>query len=582
MAELELRRRQYWEVLVTWKDVAGTPATEERLVEVASQMNAGAAITVLSGLGTILNNRRGDAAKRAADQVSAATEFFPKDVADRVLEMFKQKTRHRWLHEEQLLAAMRLLILHGKAGPVDHPPDRQSFAELLLGINDVILRLGLPGETPEQEGVRMVLRSLGMLASEQERYAIPRLQDLLLVRARAHADELGALDLDALFQRATGGLTASEYVAAALIYVGPFTGIVDVQTLAASNYRHILAAYEGKYRDPGKMKASAEHFVGTIAWFRERFAAQEPRPLAYWDYLPFKQRPLIRIEETGSPIPVSFSYLLQKLATGVYFLLENQARLDDPDHGVQRFRGFFGKLFEEYSQDALRRTYAPIAGATFIPENAITGGGKKPDAVIQQSSSMVVIESTVTALSDAAIVASDPIAFEREISSKHRAKVDQLRESIEGLVSGRLVAPGVDMAAIREIIPVILLLYPFPTMAFTLKPLREAIGQGPIGASHIEMRTLTLMSAEELEMIEPVITSGAISLPTILRRKAESAATNDTSLKNFLLSEGMPGSSENPNMKELYDARLKSPEVREALHSLFVFDDEVPPVQPSS
>src|SRR6202165_2320192 len=125
MAELELRRRQYWEVLVPWKDVAGTPATEERLVEVASQMNAGAAITVLSGLGTILNNRRGDAAKRAADQVSAATEFFPKDVADRVLEMFKQKTRHRWLHEEQLLAAMRLLILHGKAGPVDHPPARQ-------------------------------------------------------------------------------------------------------------------------------------------------------------------------------------------------------------------------------------------------------------------------------------------------------------------------------------------------------------------------------------------------------------------------------------------------------------------------
>ena len=101
------------------------------------------------------------------------------------------------------------------------------------------------------------------------------------------------------------------------------------------------------------------------------------------------------------------------------------------------------------------------------------------------------------------------------------------------------------------------------------RTLREAIGQGLIGASHIEMRTLTLMSAEETEMIEPVISSGAISLPTMLRRKAESAATNDTSLKNFLLSEGMPGSSENPTMKELHDARLMSPEVREALHSLF-------------
>jgi hypothetical protein len=577
VAEVELRRRQYWEVLATWADLAGSPATEERLTELASQLNAESAITLISVLSTLLNNRRGDAAKRQADQISAAIEFLPESVADRVVELFRQKLRHRWLHEEQLLAAMRLLILHGKPGPIDGAPDRRALAELLLGINDVIIRLGLPGESAEQEGVRMVLRSLGMLASEQERYLIPRFQDLLLVKARARQGDRGAIDLDGTFGRATGGLTLAEYLAAALIYVGPFTGIHDVKTLAAVNYRQVLGDYEKRHRDPSKAAACAEQFVGTIDWFRDRFAAQAPRPMPYWDYLPFKQRPLIRLYEGGSPIPISFSFLMQKLATGAYFLLEDQARVDDPTHGVQRFRGFFGGLFEEYAQQVLARTLAPVAGAVFVPETAISGGGpgvKKPDAIIQQGSSLVVFESTVTALSDAAVVASDPAAFELEIKSKHMAKASQLRNGIEALAAGQLVAAGVDMSVVREIYPVLLLLYPFPHFGFTVKPLREALRPGQIGRGALEVRALTVMSAEELEMIEPILADGPVALSELLALKEGSRATSDTSLKNFLLSEGVPGSLENPKMRQLYDERFKAPELQEALHRLFVFDDD--------
>src|ERR1700730_11482718 len=139
VAEVEFQRRQYVEVLATCADIAGSPVTEERLAELAAQLNAQEAIALVSVLSTILNNRRGDAAKRTADQTAAAAEFFPDSVARRVVDMFREKRRHRWLHEEQLLAAMRLLILHGKPGPMGGEPDRQVLAALLLGINNVMI-----------------------------------------------------------------------------------------------------------------------------------------------------------------------------------------------------------------------------------------------------------------------------------------------------------------------------------------------------------------------------------------------------------------------------------------------------------
>lgn len=229
-AELELRRRLFMLATVTWEDVSGRATSPRRLEELAAELNAEAALTALSVLATFLHNRRGNAGDMVADQISAATELFPQAIAQQVVDMLRSQNRGVWLHEEQLLAAMRLVILHGHAGRMQAAPDQAVVAELLLGINDHILRDGRPDKTPEQQGVRMVLRSLGMLAAEQERYLIPRFQDLLLVRARALAARRGGLDLDAAFLKVTNGLSLEQYLAAALVYSAPFVGVHDVKT----------------------------------------------------------------------------------------------------------------------------------------------------------------------------------------------------------------------------------------------------------------------------------------------------------------------------------------------------------------
>ncbi len=579
-AEQELQRRLFLQAAATWQDVSGTVTAQARLSELAAQLNAEAALTAFSALGTILHNRRGTAGDLEADQISAATEFFPERIARQVVDMLRRRHRGVWLHEEQLLAAMRLVTLHGQPGQTQAEPDREVMAELLLGINDNILRDGQPDETPDQQGVRMVLRSLGMLGAEQERYLIPRFQDLLLVRARAQKGRRGGLDLDTAFKKATNGLTLEQYLAAALFYIAPFVTVHDVKTLATSGYREILGQYEKRHKSSVLAELCAEQFVGTIDWYRVQFAAQETVPLAYWDYMPFKERPLIRFGEYRSPIPVSFSFLLQKLATGPYWLLHAQFAADDPDNGVKSFKGVVGSLFENYAQEVLARTFAPATDALFVGEKAITGGGqgiKKPDGVLQQGSALVVFESSVTVLSDAVVVASDAIGFEAEIKTKHQAKAEQLRKAVEALVAGQLVAPGVDMSKVKAIYPVFLLLYPFPHFLFTVKPLRDSVGEGPIKHTAIDMKSLAIISAEEMEIVEPVVSGGHSTLPALLEQKTRESVTHNISFKNFLLASGTAAAAENPNMKQLYDERLKSPELGKALHELFVFDDDPEP-----
>lgn len=98
-------------------------------------------------------------------------------------------------------------------------------------------------------------------------------QDLLLVRARAQAARRGGLDLDAAFVKATNGLGLEQYLAAAVVYSAPFVGVHDVKTLISSGYREILGQYEKRHNNPDIASLCAEQFVGTIDWYRERFAA---------------------------------------------------------------------------------------------------------------------------------------------------------------------------------------------------------------------------------------------------------------------------------------------------------------------
>lgn len=137
--------------------------------------------------------------------------------------------------------------------------------------------------------------------------------------------------------------------------------------------------------------------------------------------MPFKERPLIRIEEGSSPIPVSFAFMLQKLATGPYWLLHSPFAASHPERGVQNFKGVIGTLFEDYVQEALTRAFAPVSDALFVEEKAITGGGKgikKPDGVLQQGSSLVVLESSATVLSDAVV---ERTTHNREVGGSNSA-----------------------------------------------------------------------------------------------------------------------------------------------------------------
>jgi hypothetical protein len=100
------------------------------------------------------------------------------------------------------------------------------------------------------------------------------------------------------------------------------------------------------------------------------------------------------------------------------------------------------------------------------------------------------------------------------------------------------------------------------------------VAEGPIQNTGITLKSLTIMTAEEMEIVEPLVSGGDATLPALLDRKAIHSVDRDTSLKNFLLNSGIAGAAENPNMRQLYDERLKSGELRNTLHELFVLDND--------
>jgi hypothetical protein len=96
-------------------------------------------------------------------------------------------------------------------------------------------------------------------------------QDLLLVRARAQAARRGGLDLDAAFVKATNGLGLEQYLRLPSSTARPSWACTTSRR--SSGYREILGQYEKRHNNPDIASLCAEQFVGTIDWYRERFAA---------------------------------------------------------------------------------------------------------------------------------------------------------------------------------------------------------------------------------------------------------------------------------------------------------------------
>ncbi len=567
-----LRRNGLLKAL-TLSDLTGERTELHQLEHLTASCPAETLIAFASAGGVLYANQIRNPTAMRDDQIGAIREMAPESLAAPAERMLRSGERDIFIHEEQLLYLARLAILHGGPGPIG-PADRDVIGRLMLGVNDLLGREAQ--ETPGQLGIRLALRRLGALRNEQPRYLIGRYHDLLVTRARAYSGPPPKLDLEAAFEAATG-LTLDDYVGFALMYIQPFINVNDQQSLMASDFRNVLQRYESQVADAGMAKLTQELFSADIDWFRGALAGSDSDP-GITPLLPFQQRPLVRLP-SGSVLPLSYRLLMEKASTGAYWVLHEHFRRQS-ERGLESFTKFMGALHQEYVTDLLKRAYPAGGEARLVDEAEVIASshkhpkGQSPpfDAALLAGENLVLFEMSTTAFTLPALQRGDVARFQTEVA-KFTAKVHQLRRAVDGLADGTWDLPGLDRSRIRHILPVVVLLHPYPSFTSTMEPLEAVLPVGvrafggSVAATAVHpVQILTNEELEMLEMLEVPLASGDVRLPDLLRGKVADVITRHVSMKTFLMNHVRRPESDNPHMRTLIEVVQKAATASLARH----------------
>jgi hypothetical protein len=563
--------KSYWEhqaflrhlgylVFLGWENVNGTAMTEEELIELASSFHIETTIITLSAISIILTNTPVQVEQIHQVQNALTRQICTPEQAHRI-ELFIQSGRSDVIaHQEQLLVAAVLAFQYGQFGlPEDtslHP-----FGRFLLGIND-LLNYEQPGTSIQDTMINLASRRQAIALSGQPRYQLARYFDLLVTRSRKKSVEI--CDLETTFQ-SHASMSIEEYMAFGFLYLEPFLNARTVYDLQQKGFLQRIHHIESQVRDPQFLERCRSLFSHDANAFRALWSDKRGQSLIGLSFLPFQQYPLFRMSN-GSAIPIDFSFLLDKMSIGAYWLLHEYFRTDDRQNGARKFTSYVGMLFQDYITDLLKRTF-PFRTQRFYDEeeilqaSKITRRGKQQkccDGILVSGKSLVLFEITDTGLPIQTLIEGDPAKFQKDITRKFKQKIEQLNETFDRLAQHTLDIPGWDRNAITDVYPVLVLHQPFPQHAATWEKLGECAkipGQYPFGDSetYVYVHAPQILAAEELEMLEPLLQTGSLLLPNLLTEKMGNEETATISMKDYLLRWKRVNEQPNQQMMSLYD-----------------------------
>ncbi|WP_220211760.1 hypothetical protein [Reticulibacter mediterranei] len=260
---------------------------------------------------------------------------------------------------------------------------------------------------------------------------------------------------------------------------------------------------------------------------------------------------------------------------------------------MQTFTHYIGDLFQDYMTDLLARIYADTPSERFFDEEAILQSspqmlqaskkGKTPrccDGILVSRNNLILFEMTVTSLPIQTLIEADPTTFRNDVRRKFQHKIEQLAHTFDGLAQQMIKLPGLKRETITHIYPVLVLLQPFPQHSiswehlgtFGKKPGKYVFGDA---GSEVYVHVPQILTAEELEILEPLIHSGSFSLPTLLAQKTRSDITASMSMMHYLFLWNHITEQSNQHMLELYEVAVHR--LREILTHAITFAENSEP-----
>jgi hypothetical protein len=180
-----------------------------------------------------------------------------------------------------------------------------------------------------------------------------------------------------------------------------------------------------------------------------------------WELRPFNTRPFLRLEESSGLLLLGRPWMLSWLSEGFHYRAMRVAQAEDAaaadgrtDH-VQRYTAYAGQVFEAYCL-GLARGGVPEPALVMGEQKYGKGGGQKTsDVAVLIDDDLVLFEVNARRVGAEPLLTGDPLDASEELTKLLVKKINQLGVSIGAFIHGTATLPGVDINAVKRIIPVV-------------------------------------------------------------------------------------------------------------------------------
>ena len=429
--------------------------------------------------------------------------------------------------EQQLLAAMTSAILKTKRSsrtPVMGPP----FAGLgralahLSGLGDPLKPdspefAALSPRDRERAFVPFILRNGIFYDQEDYRYIISRYYEMLALIAPGleHLPEF--IDVQHAFRMATG-LRLETYLRFGVALLS------SLHPIAKNKEGPALLNLE-RLRAPFHLATAWRKFMAQIMTpirgYRRAHRTQVARVgTPEYNYLAAEMTPIVQLSKKVGCC-LSLPFVERKFGPGMVHIIGSRL----PRRESQRFRTFFGRVFERYVADLCRRCF-PDLFVSDVRYGANLEGG---DGWLLYPPAAILLEAKSSFLLLETKLSGDLEGFQEYFRSTLLKAASQMTRVINDFRAGKFLVSGLGSSVITRIYPVILTLHYLPLEKFLWNYINaELQGAGLLAQPGVE--AVSILPIKDLEKIE-ALGGGFLDL---VRDRLQDPAWREVPFGNFI------------------------------------------------
>lgn len=245
-----------------------------------------------------------------------------------------------------------------------------------------------------------------------------------------------------------------------------------------------------------------------------------------WELRPFNTSPFLRLQDDGGLLLLGRPWILNWLGEGFHYRAMRMAQAsdanaeDDRTNHVQRYTAFAGQVFEKYCLGLARGAIAAPALVCGEQRYGKGGGQKTSDIAVLIGEDLILFEVNARRVGAEPLLTGDPLDATNELTKLLVKKIDQLGVTVGAVLSGAAELPGVDIAHVKRIIPVVVAaghVWQTSNLWRYLDSSRNGEKSKPLDDSRVQ--TLQALDASEYEKLLALAAHGS-NIAELLASKA--------------------------------------------------------------